>query len=504
VPDSIFDTATDSAWKMFSLEPPYGQYKNWWLIPGAIESGTRPPYPANAANVGLTDELWTALQKGWSAEPADRLEAWEEMVHMFDVQHVGGVNEVRSRARTARTAHNSRWVRRQQRRWRPSSRTKTMRLRRRNQSVCCHVCVLLACLTHPGRTGMVYLPPWIDWPHTYGKARRLFTFTRPPMDSSIALHRLLDGSLPKMIFDLSFFEERPLREGADDVYALVSLPEDELDALAADVDVKYIDVTSAHIPGWKAHIWSTKTVSTSSASWGLEEEHYPPFIQNTEYERSDQESESGGHLPTDGTDDVPSRLLCCLPRPTLPRWISTKLSPTTPQIPPSEKPVSVTDPSRASSPVAYSASIESSLHSTIMRPDSSIVPSVQEPPPTSPLAAPVPDAELAALPPVTVRDVLHWLYVDLQQPAAETVSWMSRKEQRILADVQLRREKRPRDKARRVKLREAGRLAVDYLAEDVMFDGFMPIRKDGAGGLELELVLRKPTEEELGWLRTHQ
>jgi hypothetical protein len=299
---------------------------------------------------------------------------------------------------------------------------------------------------------------------------------------------LLDGlSLPKMIFDMSFFECRPLRKDPErSGYALAPLLEDDLNAPASDADVKYIHVTCAAVPGWKAQIWTSKTVSTASAYWDLEGRPGTPIPTVNGQNGDTIDTKAHPSIAAiGGKDEVPSSLLCCLPGPTLPRWLS-KTSP----------PESKTDRPPSLMTVTPTPSVLADRYS--------LTGSITDPPSSVPLAPPVPDEDLPGLATVTVRDVLRWLYVDLHQPAPEEVNWLSSQERHDIEDAHRHRRKRPRDKALRAKLRANGRLTVDHLRDEVMFDGFVPIVKNDTGGLEVELMLRKPTDEELEWLRDHQ
>jgi hypothetical protein len=116
----------------------------------------------------------------------------------------------------------------------------------------------------------------------------------------------------------------------------------------------------------------------------------------------------------------------------------------------------------------------------------------------------VPDAELGALSTVAVHDVLHGIYTYLHQKVADDVFLLPIVKLRTLTDVELDRQRRPLKKTKRAALRQQGQVVVDYLAEGVMFDGFVLVKIDDRGGLELEPVLRKSTLQELQRLDPHQ
>jgi hypothetical protein len=129
-----------------------------------------------------------------------------------------------------------------------------------------------------------------------------------------------------------------------------------------------------------------------------------------------------------------------------------------------------------------------------------------ETPIAKPLGPPVPDDEIASLPDLTVSDVFRGLYIALYERF--DIGPFYRKwddhEQRLMHDVSSRRFRRPQDKRTSNKIRDRNYCLVDRLIDDVMFDGFIPVKTDGRGGLELELVLREPSENELQWLDDHQ
>jgi hypothetical protein len=339
--------------------------------------------------------------------------------------------------------------------------------------------------------------------HSFLATRRPVFSQRSLVDPSLRLHRLVDstGTSPRPIFDLSFFDSRPMQaKGASDKVDLVPFTCDELDEPVAE-GIKYIDLTCKDLHGWKLSIWSGKPADDglSRPRRSLES------ISNAHEEMVDIPSAvtSSHRAKSRELEDVLSGLFCCLPRSSLPKWMSRmekqpkteKPQPLSPELPGKDEEV-------LNNASLHSGSDASSRpgSSTYFMDDRSCFGSVRSLPP---LAPPVPLSELANLPVLTVRDVLMALYTELQRPALEEEFALLPQHKRQLPYIRRRRVKRAKDKAKRTELRRRGQLVVDYLMSDVMFDGFVPELMDDRGGLELSLVVRAPTKEEEEWMTSH-
>jgi hypothetical protein len=84
---------------MFTLDEPYApdppQRPNMQAIQDFIKGNNRPGRPKHMPRVdlkdvdmealGLTDEIWDAIDEGWDRVPATRVEAWKKLVKLLDV-----------------------------------------------------------------------------------------------------------------------------------------------------------------------------------------------------------------------------------------------------------------------------------------------------------------------------------------------------------------------------------------------------------------------------------
>jgi hypothetical protein len=287
----------------------------------------------------------------------------------------------------------------------------------------------------------------------------------PTPVQDVVLHDLLLPGSGNLIFDFSLYVKRFLRvksdatnvldNDGDEQAQLEDMPAEGLAHLASpitqtDIPIRYVEVTCALLPGWKVHI------NEHSLS---EMQRRPPFFPPTPPRPPPP--------AFDDMDAIPKTSLFCIPL----SW-------------------------GRKSPGASKIKQQSSS------PDKKDEEKPDELPAVPDLAPPVLDDEIELLRPITINDLFQGLYYRLQEPipGREMSRWPFDK-QMVTQQCFGRRSRRhhTRDVATKEELETWGVLRVDLLLEDIMFDGFIPTKLDGRGGVELELLTRSPTEPELSW-----
>jgi hypothetical protein len=338
----------------------------------------------------------------------------------------------------------------------------------------------------------------------------------PPSVPGIKLHELIDVSTWKPMYDLSWHEKwvmqegqpprRPRRDPRDDQEFLVrtDVPADRLSqAPVPGQTIRYIDVTCALLPGWKGHIHAN--------------EFERPFTPEPSF-KSVQFSDEPGWVPPPETGCIPSSLLCGLPS----FWRRTRsrkdksISPPHAMVSASSSRQSLPDPGLLLQPRISTPSLArrpsttelpaSSTHSAAHEASSDTNSDSDEEeeliPPVPPLAPPVSDDQIENLRPLTVDDVFHGIFNALHRRVwyEEYRRWPDAKLFMVNSCFRRRCNRLSGKDSTLLKAMEGtGIVKGDLLVDEVMFDGLIPTKVDGKGGLEVELITRLPTERELAW-----